>query len=264
MYFLELVIFWHFFSRLIRTCFDLDRKSNNLFWGVFLLTVMTFIAKLVWIFWFTEGIERSYGFTKHLFIWLYVIMQIVSGTNLGEMSQDFWYFLADAIILSQICSIFFLDELNFSIFNSFTPIVLGILSFLLVRGLSVNEADKTRLCLVKTVGKHDAVYLILLYSFVMLVLCTIDFFANSYWAALGLVFFFHALVIFPALMESKYAFAYCSSLIMAAGMGAVTLYVMFETPNPYPRPEGGEPEPRVATNMFEHAVAALRDAIPSK
>ena len=107
-----------------------------------------------------------------------------------------------SIILSQICSIYVLDQANFSIFNSFTPIMLSILSFLLVRGLKMNAGDKAKLCLVKTIGKHDAVFLILLYGLVVLILSTVDFFATSYWGALGAIFFLHALIIFPGLMES--------------------------------------------------------------
>jgi len=111
-----------------------------------------------------------------------------------------------------------MDQANFSVFNSFTPIVLALLSFLLVRGLQTNSGDKTRLCLVKTIGKHDAVFLILLYSLVVLVLSIVDFFANSYWAALGAIFFLHALIIFPGLMENKYIVAWVTSLIMAIFM----------------------------------------------
>lgn len=70
----------------------------------------------------------------------------------------------------------------------------------------------------KTIGKHDAVFLILLYALVVLVLSIIDFFANSYWAAFGALFFLHALIIFPGLMENKYIVAWGTSLIMAFGM----------------------------------------------
>ncbi len=100
MFFLELVIFWHFFSRLIRACFEVVRSDQGPPIVLIILTGIAFIAKLVWVIWFTAAIERQYGFTKHLFIGLYIFFQLVSGTNLGEMSQDFWYFIADAIILS--------------------------------------------------------------------------------------------------------------------------------------------------------------------
>lgn len=142
-----------------------------------------------------------------------------------------------------------MDQSNFSVFNSFTPIVLGILSFLLVRGLHINLKDKSRLCLVKTIGKHDAVFLILLYGLVVLVLCIIDFFANSYWAALGGVFFLHALIIFPGLMENKYMFAYVSSIIMAAGIIVLQCFMMNLSPNPYPREPATE-EPKTQPNVL--------------
>jgi carbon starvation protein CstA len=88
---------------------------------------------------------------------------------------------------------------------------------------------------VKTIGKHDAVFLILLYALVVLVLSIIDFFANSYWAALGAIFFIHALIIFPGLMENKYGVAYVTSILLILGMIALQCFLMSYTPNPYPR-----------------------------
>jgi len=197
--------------------------------------MLIFIAKIIYVIFWTKAIERKNSFLKHFFNLLYVFLQLVNGTPLGEMSQDFWYFIADTIFLSQICSIFLMDQANFSVFNSFTPIVLAILSFLLIRGLSINSADKSRLCLVKTIGKHDAVFLILLYALVVLVLSVIDFFFDSYWAALGAIFFLHALIIFPGLMENKYGVAYVTSLLLVVGMAVLQSFLMHSTPNPYPR-----------------------------
>ncbi len=69
-------------------------------------------------------------------------------------------------------------------------------------------------------------FLILLYSLVILVLSMIDFFATSYYGALGAIFFLHALIIFTGLMESRYLCAYITSLIMVIGMTTLTFYVM--------------------------------------
>lgn len=171
-------------------------------WPYFILTVLAFIAKVVYYFMYTESVTRTNGVLRATLVVIYIILQILNGSTIGEMSQDFWYFVSDAIILSQICSIYVLDQPNFSIFNSFTPIMLSILSFLLILGLKINAQDKSRLCLVKTIGKHDAVFLILLYGIVVLILSTVDFFATSYYGALGAIFFLHALIIFPGLMES--------------------------------------------------------------
>lgn len=238
MYFIELVVFWHFFSRLMRVPFEIYRQKLGSPLPLAIVCIVAFLAKLVWVIWFTEAIERKYGFTKHFYVGLYVFLQLVNGTNLGEMSQDFWYFLADTLILTQICAIYFMNELNFSIFNSYTPVVLSILTYLLIRGLWINQGDKQRLCLVKTLGKHDAVFLILLYALVVLLLCVIDFFSVSYWAALGGLFFLHALVVFPGLMESKYVFSYISSILMIGLMTGLTIYQMTQTVNPYPREQG--------------------------
>ena len=87
----------------------------------------------------------------------------------------------------------------------------------------------------KTIGKHDAVFLILLYGLVILILSAVDFFATTYWGALGAVFFLHALIIFPGLMESRYWFGLVTSFLMIFGMAALTFFVMKQSPNPYPR-----------------------------
>lgn len=261
MFFLELVVSWHFLSRLIRSLFEIDRKAQGTIVPFLVVTALLFIGKMVWAIWFTAGIERQYGFVKHLFIILYILLQLVSGTNLGEMSQDFWYFVADTVLLSQICAIYFLNELNFSIFNSFSPIILSLLSFLLVRGLSVNNADKTQLCLVKTIGKHDAVFLILLYALVVLILTVIDFFANSYWAGFGAVFFLHALVIFPGLMENKLAVAYVTSSIMVLGMISLQVYLMSVSQNPYPRDTVKPETPLEGNSLVQSYEGALRSVL---
>jgi hypothetical protein len=117
--------------------------------------------------------------------------------------------------------------------------MISILSFLLVRGLKINSDDKLRLCLVKTIGKHDSVFLILLYGLVVLILSTVDFFATSYYGALGAIFFLHALIIFPGLMENRYWFGYITSFLMILGMCTLTFYIMKISPNPYPRENTG-------------------------
>lgn len=73
------------------------------------------------------------------------------------------------------------DEFNFCAFNTFTMVMLSILTFLLVKGLWNNNRDKTELNMVKTIGKHDAIFLILAYTLVAFIVYTIDFFGNTYW-----------------------------------------------------------------------------------
>ena len=108
-YFIELVVFWHFFSWLVRSCFEIDRKTYCSIWPLFIFIVCVFIAKIVYFFVYTQSIDRTNNFLKNFFCFLYAFLQIVNGTSLGEMSQDFWYFITDAIILSQICSIYLMD-----------------------------------------------------------------------------------------------------------------------------------------------------------
>ncbi|CAI2371818.1 unnamed protein product [Moneuplotes crassus] len=162
-------------------------------------------------------------------------MQIINCTILGEMSQDFWYFVADCLIGTQVYTIFFRDELNYSVFNSFTPILLAILTFLLVKGLLINRKFKDQLCMVKTIGKHDAIYLILVYALVSFLAYTIDFFANTYWAALGFIYVLHNIIIFPSLMESKLIIPLITSKIFMGLVALLQLHIMNHSPNPYPR-----------------------------
>ena len=102
-------------------------------------------------------------------------------------------------------------------------------------------------------------FLILLYALVVLILSLIDFFANSYWAALGVVFFLHALIIFPGLMENKYIVAYVSSILMAIGIMVLKCYMMNLSPNPYPREALTEvkPEPNQLIETYGNFLAAV-------
>jgi hypothetical protein len=234
-YFIQLVVFWHFYSRLIRSAFECTKKEYapvGVF--IFLIGALT-IFKAVWMFTFATNVSREIYWRRIVFEVIYISMQIVNGTNLGEMSQDFWYFLADCLIGTQIYTIYFRDEFNYSAFNSFTPILLSILTFLLIKGLVVNHYNKETACMVKTIGKHDAIFLILVYAFVSFLTYTIDFFSNTYWAALGFIYVLHNIIVFPSLMESKLIVPLITSLIFAALVTGLQLFIMHETPNPYPR-----------------------------
>jgi len=85
-YLVELVVFWHFFSRLIRSLFEIDRKQYSTIWPLFFFTVAVFVMKIVYFFVWTKGIDRKNSFLKHFFNLLYVLLQVISGTPLGEMS----------------------------------------------------------------------------------------------------------------------------------------------------------------------------------
>lgn len=219
----------------MRSAFEIGKTQANANWFFLPVLAALFIFKIVWIFTFAIEVNRSVYWRRLMFEIIYSVMQIVNGTNLGEMSQDFWYFLADCIIGTQIYTIYFRDEVNYSVFNSFTPILLSILTFLLIKGLLVNHKFKDQLCMVKTIGKHDAIFLILIYAFVSFLTYTIDFFANTYWAALGFIYVLHNIIVFPSLMESKLIIPLITSMIMVGLVTTLQLFIMKHSPNPYPR-----------------------------
>jgi hypothetical protein len=94
-YFVQLVVFWHFFSRVIRSAFDCVKNQYAPVAIFLVILAALFIFKIVWIFTFSINVKREIYWRRLIFEITYVVMQIVNGTNLGEMSQDFWYFLAD-------------------------------------------------------------------------------------------------------------------------------------------------------------------------
>lgn len=235
LYFVEIVVFWHFFSRVMRSAFEMGKKNSKTVIFYLLILAVLVIFKVVWYFTFAIEVKRSIYWRRLLFEIIYIVMQVINGTNLGEMSQDFWFFLADCLMGMQMYTMYFKDELNYSAFNSFTPILLSILTFLLVKGLVVNHHNKDQPCMVKTIGKHDAIFLILVYAFVSFLTYTIDFFANTYWAALGFVYVLHNIIIFPSLMESKLIVPLITSTIMVGLVTGLQIFIMTHTPNPYPR-----------------------------
>jgi hypothetical protein len=261
-YFVEIVVFWHFFSRVMRSAFEMGKKhkSTVLFYIILLIALLVF--KIIWYCTFAIDVNRSIYWRRLLFESIYIVMQVINGTNLGEMSQDFWFFLADCLMGMQIYTMYFMDELNYSAFNSFTPILLSVLTFLLVKGLVVNHQNKDQPCMVKTIGKHDAIFLILVYAFVSFLTYTIDFFANTYWAALGLIYVLHNIIIFPSLMESKLVVPLITSTIMVGLVTGLQVFIMMETSNPYPRvnmmahndPSHTEPPPHNLMGFIASAI----------
>jgi len=263
-YFLELVVFWHFYSRLMRTAFESCTKFNSpkLLFAVPL--VLLFVFKITWYWTFGITVKREIFWRRITFEAIYALMQIINGTNLGEMSQDFWYFLADCLFGTQVYTIYFRDEFNYSAFNSFTPILLSILTFLLVKGLLTNHYSKDTPCMVKTIGKHDAIFLILIYAFVSFLTYTIDFFANTYWAALGFIYVLHNIIIFPSLMESKLIVPMVTSTIFMFLVSALQIYIMMHTPNPYPRDVMMSPSGPITPNPPNDLMGFLASAIECK
>jgi hypothetical protein len=56
-YFIELVVFWHFFSRLMRACFEIDRKQYSSMWGLFFTIIAILIAKIVYTIFWAKGVD---------------------------------------------------------------------------------------------------------------------------------------------------------------------------------------------------------------
>lgn len=220
----------------MRTAFECVKKQYFHVAPFLILLGALLVLKIVWYFTLAIDTKRDIYYRRVLFELAYAIFQIINGTNLGEMSQDFWYFISDCLIGIQIYTIFLLDEFNFSAFNSFTPILLSILTFLLVKGLLVNHRSKETPCMVKTIGKHDAIFLILVYAFVSFMMYTIDFFANTYWAALGFIYVLHNIIVFPSLMESKLIVPVITSALFVVLVTGLQGYIMKNSKNPYPRP----------------------------
>lgn len=210
-----------------------ERYCSPILFVIFL--VLAFIFKMIWMFTFGLKVDRDVYYRRIIFELSYAALQMINGTNLGEMSQDFWFFCSDVLIGMQIYTIYFRDEVNFSAVNSFTPVLLSILTFLLVRGLLTNNRNKDTPCMVKTIGKHDAIFLILVYAFVSFTMYTIDFFANTYWAALGYIYVLHNIIIFPSLMESKLLIPFITSGIFVVLVSGLQAFVMDHSDNPYPR-----------------------------
>ena len=116
--------------------------------------------------------------------------------------------------------------------------------------------------MVKTIGKHDAIFLILVYAFVSFLTYTIDFFANTYWAALGFIYVLHNILIFPSLMESKLIIPLITSTIFVVLVTGLQLFIMENTPNPYPRdsikPEHMGNNPPPAHNLMAFLANAIQ------
>ena len=106
--------------------------------------------------------------------------------------------------------------------------------------------------MVKTIGKHDAIFLILVYALVSFLTYTIDFFANTYWAALGFIYVLHNFIIFPSLMESKLIVPTITSILFVFLVTTLELYIMENSPNPYPRVVGAGiiPNPKSPNDLM--------------
>lgn len=149
--------------------------------------------------------------------------------NVFPLVNNFMFFLSDGLILSQLTSLYLFNEFSMSALLTIMPILFVIQNHGLIKGIKNFARDETnqKLSFVRLIGRHDAVYLFVIYTLFTLLFNMVDTFASSYIFIVNLWYTLYALYVFGKLMDNKkiHSLKYFSFLSILL-YGAVYFYTL--------------------------------------
>jgi 1,4-dihydroxy-2-naphthoate octaprenyltransferase len=165
----------------------------------------------------------------------YIVFNVL--INVFPLVNNFVFFLSDGIILSQLTSLYMMNEFSMTCFLNVVPVLFVIQNHLLIKGIENFARDETKekLSFVRLVGKHDAVFLFVIYSIFIFIMNMMDFVSTNYIFSINLWYTFYSVYMFGKLMEGKKnkGLRYLSFLSIIIYI-AVYLHCLTYLTNPYP------------------------------
>ena len=188
---------------------------------------------------------------------LYIAMNI--GIAVFPHVHNFIFFLSDGVILSQLTSLYLYNEFSMSALLTALPVLFVLHNHLLVRGIQsfVNDDAKGKMTFVRLIGRHDAVFLFVIYSLFTTVFTLVDLFSADYIFAVNLWYLIYALYAFAKLMDHKQSTGKglrFLSLLTVIAFTALYIYTLKFHKNPFPQrefPLYSPPPPPQAVNTTD-------------
>ena len=168
----DLLVFigcWHVVFMMYKNFEESRRKKNDNLKVLIAVMVIGFVAStaliilatplLAWLdFGFTH-LQTDYWFLRYLMMFLYIGFNII--INVFPLVNNFLFFLSDGIILSQIASIYLINEFSMSALLTILPFLFVLQNHGLIKGIKNFSRDENnhKLSFVRLIGRHDAVFL---------------------------------------------------------------------------------------------------------
>ena len=135
---------------------------------------------------------------------LFIYIGFIVLTSLFPLVKNFLFLVSDGLILSQLTSLYLYNEFSMSALLTCLPVLFVLQNHLLVKGIGnfVKNEQAGKMTFVRLVGRHDAVFLFVLYSLFTCLFCIVDAFSSNYILAANIWYIVYALYAFGKLMGS--------------------------------------------------------------
>ena len=127
------------------------------------ITILT-TPVLAWLQAPVTLLDTDYWTTRYLMSLLYIVFNCAS--SVFPHVHNFLFFLSDGLVLSQLTSLYLYNEFSMSALLTTLPVLFVIQNHLLLVGLSrfAEYEAAGKLSFVRLIGRHDAVFLFVVYS----------------------------------------------------------------------------------------------------
>lgn len=127
------------------------------------ITILT-TPVLAWLQSRVTQLDTDYWTTRYLMTLLYILFNCAS--SVFPHVHNFLFLLSDGLVLSQLTSLYLYNEFSMSALLTTLPVLFVIQNHLLITGLSrfAEYEAKGKLTFVRLIGRHDAVFLFVVYS----------------------------------------------------------------------------------------------------
>lgn len=211
--FLKFILFWHVIFMNFKAFEESRRKKNDqhihiiafIAGSLTVLTVLIFLSTpfLAWFDSKWTRIENSYYSLRYIMMFLYILMNVV--INIFPLVNNFMFFLSDGLILSQLTSLYLFNEFSMSALLTILPVLFVLQNHGLIKGIKNFLRDETdsKLSFVRLIGRHDAVFLFVIYTVFAFMFNIVDLISTNYIFAVNFWYLIYALYVFGRLMDNK-------------------------------------------------------------
>lgn len=149
--------------------------------------------------------------------------------NVFPLVNNFLFFLTDGLILSQLTSMYLFNEFSMSAMLTALPVLFVLQNHGLIKGIKnfARDEQNQKLSFTRLIGRHDAVFLFVIYTIFTFMFNLVDVISTNYIFAVNFWYMIYALYVFGKLMDNRkinrlkyasfmsvmiYAFIYCMTL----------------------------------------------------
>lgn len=204
---------WHLIFMNLKILEESRRKNHEEFKHFIAVLGATIVLVCVLVILFTPivsyfnfqimELKSHYWTLRYIWMCFYVLGNI--SISVFPLVNNFLFFLTDGIILSQIACLYLANEFSMTCFLNLAPILFICQNHFLIRGIFNFDKDeqKQKLSFVRLVGKHDAVFLFVIYSMFIFLLNLLDLFTVNYFYGLNFWYSIYSIFAFGKLMDGK-------------------------------------------------------------